>query len=529
MFNIEKLPTELGERHNATLLNGILRGIEREALRVEANGRFSEREHPLSLGSALTHPMITTDFSEALLEFITPPTHRFEALFDHLSHIHRFAIQQLDDELLWTHSMPCILPGDENAIPVARYGSSHNGRMKTVYRLGLGHRYGRAMQTVAGLHYNFSLPNSFWAHFHARDNSLLSLEEYKNQRYFSLIRNFRRHYWLLILLFGASPAMCKSFVGEREHNLDTFPGNKALYRPYATSLRMGDLGYQSSAQENLFICYNRKQTYIETLAKAILSPFPAYQKLPLKDEHGEYQQLSQGLLQIENEFYSAIRPKRSAKPGETALTALHKRGVEYIEVRCLDINPFTPLGITETQVAFLDTFLLYCALAPSPESDMEEFRMILANQKAVVNRGRDPELMLEHREHGALRARDWANGLFDAMKPVAALLDNAFEQQRFSQALKLQGDAIQDYDLLPSARLLAELETTDQSYPQMALAQSRAHTAELAETAIDPATLKRFEDMAEESHAEQRAMEARCNKSFSDFIAKYFKQYRKLL
>lgn len=528
MFLIKDFPDELSKRVNATLTNGILRGVEREALRVKPDGSLSKASHPQALGSALTHPLITTDFSEALLEFITPPTHRVSDLFSHLDNIHRYVAGKLGDELLWTSSMPCALPESESEIPVARYGNSHNGQMKTVYRVGLGHRYGRSMQTVAGIHYNFSLPNAFWAYFHAKENSLLSLEAYKDQRYFSLIRNFRRHFWLLILLFGASPAVCRSFVGKREHDLETHPESRALYRPYATSLRMGDLGYQSNAQESLFICYNEKQNYIQDLVKAILDPHPLYATQGLKDEQGHYTQLNKGLLQIENEFYSAIRPKRSAKPGETALTALHRRGVEYIEVRCLDINPFTPLGISEEQVAFLDTFLLYCALAESPKSDTEEFQLILENQKKVVNRGREPDLHLQHQQYGSLEATDWAKQLLDAMEPVAELLDKTYERDRFSQSLKSQRACVSDLSLTPSAKILDTLNKSGEGHPPFAMQLTQASNKALKETPLSEAMLKRYEDIAIESLAEQKTVEENCTGSFDGFLKDYYKQYEKL-
>ncbi len=529
MFELDNIPFELAERANAPLLTGILRGIEREALRVDAEGNLSVRPHPRSLGSALSHPMITTDFSEALLEFITPPTHRIEDLFFHLDNIHRFTLDQLDGEILWTSSMPCLLPANENDIPVAQYGSSNNGMMKTVYRLGLGHRYGRAMQTVAGIHYNFSLPNAFWAHFHTKENSLLSLEEYKNQRYFAMIRNFRRHFWLLILLFGASPAMCSSFVGERNHALEVFPGNKALYLPYATSLRMGDLGYQSNAQESLFVCYNQKETYIQTLSRAILTPYQGYKQIGLRDATGAYRQLGEGLLQIENEFYSAIRPKRSAQPGETALMALKRRGVEYIEVRCLDIDPFNPLGISPEHVAFLDTFLLYCALKESALANNSEFKMVLSNQKTIVNRGREPGITLEHPEFGELAVDTWAKALLAAMEPVANLLDTAFESDNYSRALTKQRMCTDDLSLTPSARLLTALESSDKGYAEMSLALSHNNNQQLREQALDDQHMMKFRAIAEESLAEQTAIEANTSLSFDKFLAEYFKQYQTLL
>lgn len=526
-LSINKVPSELSLRENAPLLTGILRGIEREALRVDKDGQFAQTPHPSGLGSALTHPMITTDFSEALLEFITPPTHSMPELFSQLESLHHFTVKKLDNEILWAGSMPCILPA-EDEIPVAQYGSSNNGKMKTVYRLGLGKRYGRAMQTVAGVHYNFSLPNAFWAHFHAQENSLLSLEAYKNQRYFGLIRNFRRHYWLLILLFGASPALCGSFIGGRKHDLDTFPGNKALYRPYATSLRMGDLGYQSSAQESLFICYNNINSYTRTLSEAILNTHPNYTDISIKDAEGEYQQLNQGLLQIENEFYSSIRPKRTAKPGETALTALKKRGVEYIEVRCLDINPNSPLGVTESQLRFIDTFLLYCALSDSPSSDLDEFKLILKNQKSIVNRGREPDLQLDHIDLGEISRDEWALGLSEAMRPVAKTLDKAYETNAYSQALSEYTAVLNDLSLSPSAQQLKALEDSEQGYFDLSLAQARANTEALEHAELDSNTFSRLENMALESIEEQSNIESSQTQNFDEFLEKYFKQYNKL-
>src|SRR5690606_33606386 len=207
----EHIPSGLFERENTPLLSGILRGVERESLRVTDGGCMALTDHPIGLGSALTHPQITTDFSESLLEFITPPSHRLHTLLDQLKALHTYTYQHIGDELLWSHSMPCMV-GDNDSIPVARYGTTNRGKMKTVYRIGLGHRYGRVMQTVAGVHYNFSLPGSFWAFMHQNEGAVEDLDQYTTRRYFDLIRNFRRNYWLLIYLFGSSPAICRSFV-----------------------------------------------------------------------------------------------------------------------------------------------------------------------------------------------------------------------------------------------------------------------------------------------------------------------------
>lgn len=537
------IPGELTQNANAQLLTGILRGVEREALRVDKNGRFALSQHPSSLGSALTHPRITTDFSEALMEFITPPSHRTEELFEQLSDLQRFTAKHLNNEVLWANSMPCAMLPD-NHIPVAQYGSSNNGLMKTIYRIGLGHRYGRTMQTVSGLHYNFSLPNAFWAFLSRHENSSLDLQEFKNQKYFALIRNFRRYYWLLIYLFGASPAICRSFARGKTHNLKPLNDDEhTLHLPYATSLRMGDLGYQSSAQEALYVCYNDQEAYIQSLCRAIITEIPQYRDIGLTTESGDYKQLNTSLLQIENEFYSAIRPKRTAKPGETALTALKNRGVEYIEVRCLDINPFEPLGITSEQIHFLDTFLLFCALLDSPECDESENKTILNNQKLVVNKGREPGLCLQHPNgdvnHDVRNLKEWSLDIFQAMEPIADLLDKAHlssEQQgseqnharkpnRYKTSLTKEREKIVDTSLTPSARLLNKLSGENLSFQAFTLTQSLTNHRELQTQDLEKHTYDKLVQMAEHSLEEQKKLEAASTIRFPEFLTSYYQQY----
>ncbi len=349
----------LAEDTASRILLGITRGIEKESLRVTPAGTIAQTPHSSLLGSALTHPQITTDFSEALLEFITPPSTNANEILQTLEDIHRFTYQQIGNEILWTSSMPCQLSG-ESDIPVGKYGSSNIGAMKHTYRLGLGHRYGRLMQTIAGIHYNFSVPDELMELLRKNEKSTLSPQDFKTENYFSLIRNFRRHFWLLLYLFGASSGICSSFVKGRDHQLIQFDADEhSLYLPYATSIRMSDLGYQSKAQDKLTVCYNSLQSYIRTLGETLAEPYPGYESIGLKDSAGDYKQLNLNILQIENEFYSPIRPKRTARPGQSPLRALQAAGVEYIEVRCIDLNPFLPLGIDRAQVDFMDIFLLY--------------------------------------------------------------------------------------------------------------------------------------------------------------------------
>ena len=355
-------------------LHGIRRGIEKESLRVRPDGTLAATPHPAGLGSALSHPHITTDFSEAQLELITGVHAGVESCLEELTAIHQAVYRQIGEELLWCASMPCALPADD-AIPIGRYGTSNVGQAKTVYRTGLAYRYGRRMQTISGIHYNFSLPGR------------------SNDEYFALIRNFRRHSWLLLYLFGASPAVCSSFVEGREHDLEVL-GPGTLGRPWATSLRMGRLGYQSDAQASLAVSYNSLESYAASLQDALTRPWPLYEAIGIRDPDGEYSQLATSLLQIENEFYGTIRPKRVIRTGERPLHALRERGVEYVEVRLMDLDPFEPVGINAATMRFLDVFLLHCLLADSPPDTPEEIVCMSLIQEFVAQRGREPGLKL---------------------------------------------------------------------------------------------------------------------------------------
>jgi glutamate--cysteine ligase len=508
-------------------LRGILRGLEKESLRVTPAGTLAQTDHPHALGSALTHPHITTDYSEALLEFITEPFADVEPLLAQLDDIHRFTYQHLaaDNERLWPASMPCTLGKDEE-IPVARYGTSNSGKMKTVYRVGLGHRYGRSMQTIAGIHYNFSLPDDFWLALQQQTGNQQSLQDFKTERYFGLIRNFRRNFWLLIYLFGASPAVCSCFVKDRAHKLQPFPAaDQTMYLPYATSLRMGDLGYQSDAQKSLVVNYNNLSDYLATLCGGITQSYPAYEQIGVTDTVGNYQQLNSSLLQIENEFYSSIRPKRTTGRGETALQALRLRGVEYVEVRCVDLNPYEPLGITKEQMQVMDAFLLYCLLSDSPQTDEREFYQGQENQKRIVNAGRDPALRLLRGEHEILM-RDWAEEIIQGSMATAQLLDQAKGGTAHQQALEQQRAKIANPDLTPSARVLRDMTAAGQSFYEHTLALAEQQRAYFAQRPLVAGQQALFVQMSENSLQAQTALEADNQVSFARYLENYYAQYR---
>jgi glutamate--cysteine ligase len=509
------------------LLTLIQRGIEKECLRIDPAGKLAQTPHPRDLGSALTHPSITTDYSEALLEFITPVDQGIASSLETLEQIHSYVYQHLGDEILWSASMPCVVSGDEG-IPIAHYGSSNVAQMKAVYRRGLGHRYGRMMQAIAGIHYNFSMPESYWRSAWADAGSPGDLKDFITERYLGLIRNFRRYSWLLIYLYGASPAVCASFLrGQDQHSLVPFDEKgRSLYLPHGTALRMGDLGYNSAAQKGLNVCYNSLDKYIKTLTQAIMQPHPDYADIPC-GSNGQYEQLNDSLLQIENEFYSPIRPKRVAASGETPLGALQRGGIEYIEVRCVDVSPFTPVGLDAQQIRFLDIFLLYCLLEDSPDCDEAEQGIQTMNMSAVVNRGREPGLVLQTCD-GEETLQTLGTGLLEHMRAIAQLLDEVHDTKNYSLALTDQFAKIIDPDKTPSARVLREMTEQDIPFFRLMMKYSLQWAEHFRSHSLDAQTQARLEEESAASLQAQAAIEASDSKSFDQYLIDYYAQYKAL-
>ena len=503
-------------------LRDCLHGIEKESLRIDARGALSQQPHPLAWGSALTHPTITTDYSEALVELITPVSRDIGELFGQLDDIHRFAYGELGEELLWTESMPCLLPARDEDIPIAWYGTSNVGMLKHVYRRGLAVRYGKPMQCIAGIHYNFSLAPALWQALQQQDGDARSAQDYQSERYVALIRNFRRYAWLLMYLFGASPALCASFLQGRDHQLEPL-GDKSLYLPYATSLRMSDLGYNNDAQAGLNVCYNSLESYIVSMQKAISLPYPRYAALGTHDADGQWQQLNTNLLQIENEFYSSIRPKRVTRSGEKPVHALAERGVEYVEVRCLDIDPFAPMGIEPSTAHFLDSFLLFCALADSPAMSEAECQLSDENFALTVKRGREPGLQL-NRKGQPCSLTEWGEHLLDNIAACASLLDSAQGTSAYSDSLQLQRAKLQDPALTPSARVLAEIGGQGDSFFRFALAQSEQHREHFLSRPLGEPQQQAFAAAARQSLADQAALEEADSIDFDSYVARYLSQ-----
>ncbi|MDE1181359.1 glutamate--cysteine ligase [Paraburkholderia sp.] len=496
-----------------------LRGIEKESLRVLPDGALALSEHPRTLGSALTHPSLTTDYSEALIELITPAEHDASITLDKLDTLHRFVYEKLDGELLWNNSMPGVLPEKDEGIPIARYGSSNIGKLKYVYRVGLSLRYGRTMQCIAGIHYNYSLNEEVWRLLHVDQQSTVGAVDYQSERYLALIRNFRRTSWLLMYLFGASPALDRRFLRGRPHNLESLDAD-TLYRPYATSLRMSDLGYSNTAaQAELHADYDTLPGYLDALAQAVSQPYPAYEAIGTQRD-GEWVQINTNVLQIENEFYSTIRPKRVTYPGERPLHALASRGVQYVEVRCMDIDPFEPTGISLEAARFLDAYLLVCALDDSAPLPPDAYCEANRNFGRVTLEGRKPGLELS-RDGQPVAMLDWANELMAKIDKAAAVLDTLRGDTSHADSVRLQRAKLADASLTPSARVLQTMRDKQQSFLDFALDLSQAHADFFRARPLDPAESKAFDDLAAQSLAQQVQLEHDEVGSFDAFVAAY--------
>jgi glutamate--cysteine ligase len=283
---------------------------------------------------------------------------------------------------------------------------------------------------------------------------------------------------------------------------------------------MSDLGYQSNAQAGLTPCYDDLDSYTSSLHRAVSTPYPDYAALGTRDADGNWQQLNTNILQIENEYYSNIRPKRVTESGERPLHALRARGIQYIEVRCLDINPFLPLGIDSTEAHFLDAFLLFCALQESPCLVEGECGASSDNFLKVVKQGRQPGLQLM-RSGQSVELKVWAAQLIEEIGSVADLLDRSHGGDQHARALAAQQAKVADSSLTPSAQVLETMRRNGESFSQFALRQTRQHAEHFRAEPLDDAKTAAFDAAAQESLAQQAAIEAADTQDFDSFVEEY--------
>ena len=381
-------------------------------------------------------------------------------------------------------------------------GNSNIGKIKELYRKGLELRYGPSMQCVAGIHYNFSLhPSSL--------KILLSSfgVQHSNDLYLSLIRNFKRYYWFILIHFGRSSIIDKSFIRGREHKLVKL-NDCDLFMKYATSLRMSDIGYKSSAQKNLKIKYNSLNEFLDKVRDAVIQPHEGFAKLGHRDENGDFKQISTGIIQIENELYDEIRPKRSLKDNKRPYHLLKKEGIEYIEVRGIDLNPDESIGISLNQILFLNVFLLWCAINESPLISDSEYRRIENNNNSVIQNGNDFSSLLEVKG-GKKEINESMSDIFHELE----ILANELDDRKYILAIKEIKNNNYNFNM-------------NDTFHNFALKKSIEHSNRFNSYKLNKEIFDKFNKQALNSINEFNKINNKTESSFENYVNSYNKKLK---
>lgn len=486
-------------------------GFEKETLRVSGT-QISQSDHPKKLGSSLCNKYITTDFSEAQLEIITPPLSDKEASLIFLENIHHFVSNNLDNEMLWPFSIPPPFKKDEEIL-IAKYGRSNLGQLKEVYRIGLSHRYGRAMQAISGFHYNYSLPVEIWSSSLFKNTSL----EIRSSMYFNMLRNIYRINWLILYLFGSSPILTKNFVNKEERKNFSRIDDQTYFLPYATSLRMSDLGYQNLSRVNIDPSLNKLSDYIADLRSATNTHSNEFAKINKNDQ---LRQLSPNILQIDEEYYAVARPKNNKPSDKRTTDKLTQEGVNYIELRSLDLNPFSRVGIDPETLNFLEVFMIYCFLSPSKRMSSNELNIIKNNDLLVSRRGREPGLKLI-KDQESITLKEWGKLILDGMISVAELLNN--NDYEYTAAIDSFKNKIEDSSQTLSALFLKKIQTDQISFIDLGTSIAKKNKIYYSKLMKDRNIhFDLLSKEANDSLKEKLQIENNDSQSFEDYLNNYF-------
>lgn len=515
-FKLNKLLVHENISEIKSIIHESFIGLEKESLRIN-NSKISQSLHPIHIGSPLSNKFITTDFSEAQLEFITPPImSKDNSCIEFLDDIHHFVTRNLGDESIWPFSMPPSLIS-ENSIRIAEYGRSNLGFFKRVYRNGLANRYGKLMQTISGIHFNYSLAESIWeSEIFKRTESIR--KNFQSEIYLGMSRNILRSNWLLLYFLGASPIIPNCFLKnntEKIYRLD----DDTSYMPHATSLRMSNFGYQNLSRANISVSYNSLKEYISDLRLATSTNSQEFSKIPTLID-GHQAQLSNCLLQIEDEYYAVTRPKSSIDSDQRTTVKLAKGGINFIELRSIDLNPFSAIGIDNEAIKFLEIFLVHSFLSNSDPIQKNDMARISNNEMKVSKYGRDPMLYLNDGEKN-IKLTDWANNLIDEMEFTANILDD--RSGNYSKTLKSLRAKLKDPDTNLSARVLNTLTSRDKDYTKFGLELSEEYKSSYI-TKI-PSKNKRWQMLQNESIESlrrQSRLEESLECSFEDYKKNYY-------
>ncbi len=411
LINLTKIPSD-------EILSGLF-GIEWEALRVKRDGKLSLTPHPEVFGDKLKNPVVTTDFSESQIEIITPTFNTIDEAFNTfsiLSDIVNFSLP--DDEYLWFQSIPGILPYNDQ-IPIAQY--TGDGVASQKYRENLANKYGVKKQMISGVHFNFSFTEDFIEKLYQILESDLTFKQFKDEIYLKIARNYLRHCWMIIYLTGCSIGSHESFSKEFIHLMDEVDEYGSHYSTRGPSFRNGSCGYKNL--KRLYPSYRSVDEFVSDVNSFI--------------ERGD--------LSEAKELYTQIRLK--PKDPSDLLNSLKNDGIQYIEVRTLDINPFYKCGLVEHDMKFLHLFLIYMLV--KSESDYECWQSeAFINEERVAEQAYVDSMRLV-RDGEETTLKEWASEIINEMYGMCEVL--GFEG---FDTLKLMHDRVSNSDLTYGKRLL---------------------------------------------------------------------------
>lgn len=513
MFNdLEKFSSgKLSPELISVLGSGEL-GIEKESLRV-LESELTQSPHPKGLGSALCNQYITTDFSEAQIEMITPPLIDKQSVLIFLDDIHHFVAQKIGKEILWPFSMPPFINSEEDIV-VAEYGRSHLGLFKHIYRNGLANRYGKTMQAISGIHYNYSLSDSIWPIITNSDNS----QDIRSELYFCMLRNIYRMNWIILYFFGASPILTKNFLRNGTDSYKKIDKN-SYYLPYATSLRMSDFGYQNLLRNKLNVSLDSLEKYIDDLYMATITLNSDFKKID-KNNQALKEQINSNILQIEDEYYANARVKSKIISNQRSISKLKNGGVDFIELRSLDLNPFSRIGIDKETVMFIEVFLIFCFFKKSRVISKDELKNISENDLSVSKNGRDPNLFLL-KDDKRISLKDWGHQILDEMMPIAELLDQ--KEYSYIDTIIKAKSKIDDPNKTISGRLLNRVLSENLNFIDMGMLLGEENRdSYLNRSKVNNLNWKILEKEANHSLEKQSKIELDKDTDFETFVQNYF-------
>lgn len=339
-------------------------GLEKENVRVTESGNLALTPHPKAFGDREKNAYIKTDFSESQLEMVTPVCNTLEEVYSFICNLNKVVSLEImkNGEFLWPQSNPPILPREEE-IPIAKLSN----REDELYRENLSYKYGKKKQVISGIHYNFSFKEEFIKLLYKELKVEKDFREFKDDIYLRMARNFQKYHWLLIYLTGASPVFHESYIDEIKKDGEIL-GEDSYYIKDDTSLRNSSYGYKN--KKDYYVSYNSIGEYASDIKNLV------------KDKE----------IQSIKEYYNPIRLKSLGS--EDMLESLLHKGIDYLEVRLLDLDPLSIQGVSKETLYLVHLFMIYTLLKENKEityKDQEEF---FKNHDMVALKGRNEEAVI---------------------------------------------------------------------------------------------------------------------------------------